>query len=338
MIQDLLNKDFVLKLMETAKTVMAEDIKAKRLETGRRELEDIAGHAEAVTPEDLVEALSLMETAAQAEIKTSSGQPGFSPPKGKARGDLDDIDIDDSSYFARDAVISNAQTAFEMLFEERLPSWIVETGGPGGQRSAADVEGHEIPISTRKLKTRSLPLADSPGRRAGEQFSITDVRWVNSLIAMGVRWFRKKHAFNLEPAPPLEIGERARLLLVGDWGTGIPRAQKVARQMRRVLDEGDSQGIQQHVVHLGDVYYSGWKREYEKRFLPYWPVRPEEADRISSWSTNANHDMYAGGYGYYDVLLNDPRFQRQANFLAFLALKAGIGRSSAWTPPGMTTT
>jgi hypothetical protein len=53
------------------------------------------------------------------------------------------------------------------------------------------------------------------------------------------------------------------------------------------------------------------KREYEKRFLPFWPVRPEEAQSIGSWALNGNHDMYSGGYGYYDYLLADERFKKQ---------------------------
>ena len=102
-----------------------------------------------------------------------------------------------------------------------------------------------------------------------------------------------------------------RILIVGDWGSGIERAQKLAQQMRMRIEEVlGSREV--HVVHLGDVYYSGWKREYEKRFLPFWPVRPGEDDRIFSWCLNGNHDMYSGGQGYFDFLLNDARFKRQA--------------------------
>ena len=37
-------------------------------------------------------------------------------------------------------------------------------------------------------------------------------------------------------------------------------------------------GRQVHAIHLGDVYYSGFAREYKNRFLRYWPVREDEAD------------------------------------------------------------
>jgi len=110
---------------------------------------------------------------------------------------------------------------------------------------------------------------------------------------------------------PLRIGDRARLVVVGDWGSGIPRARKVADQMRRVIDQGIETGREQHVVHLGDVYYSGWEYEYRDRFLKYWPVRNGEEDRILSWNLNGNHDMYAGGHAFFGHALADPRFKRQ---------------------------
>ncbi|HKQ50374.1 MAG TPA: metallophosphoesterase [Phycisphaerae bacterium] len=107
--------------------------------------------------------------------------------------------------------------------------------------------------------------------------------------------------------------DRVRLVLVGDWGTGLPRAQAVAAQMRIKIDEALAQGVSVHVIHLGDVYYSGWGREYKKRFLPYWPVRAGEAQRVGSWCLNANHDMYSGGYGYFGDALGDPRFAAWQN-------------------------
>src|SRR5205814_9785959 len=81
--------------------------------------------------------------------------------------------------------------------------------------------------------------------------------------------------------------------------------------MRDMIEEGRRKQLEQHVVHLGDVYYSGWSWEVDQRFLKYWPVKNDEADSISSWSLNGNHDMYSGGYGYFDRVLGDPRFQRQ---------------------------
>ena len=67
---------------------------------------------------------------------------------------------------------------------------------------------------------------------------------------------RGNHPFNPEPARH-PISDTARLVVVGDWGTGLPRAQAVARQMARAVADALAAGRQAHVVHLGDVYYSG---------------------------------------------------------------------------------
>jgi hypothetical protein len=80
--------------------------------------------------------------------------------------------------------------------------------------------------------------------------------------------------------------------------------------MRRELDDPAFSTWQRHVIHLGDVYYSGWKYEYRDRFLKYWPVKPEEKDSIGSFNLNGNHDMYSGGWDFYDYALADERFKR----------------------------
>jgi hypothetical protein len=64
----------------------------------------------------------------------------------------------------------------------------------------------------------------------------------------------------------------------------------------------------------------GWKREYEKRLLKYWPVKPEEAEKIPSYTLNGNHDMYSGGHSYYTVGINDHRFKPWHNGSSFFSL------------------
>ncbi len=88
--------------------------------------------------------------------------------------------------------------------------------------------------------------------------------------------------------------------------------------MRAELNRGLAVGVQQNVIHLGDVYYSGFSFEYRDRFLNCWPVKPEEAQVIGSWSLPGNHDMYSGGDGYFNVLLADPRFKGHAGSSWFL--------------------
>jgi 3',5'-cyclic AMP phosphodiesterase CpdA len=99
--------------------------------------------------------------------------------------------------------------------------------------------------------------------------------------------------------------------MVGDWGSGLPRAQKVATQMRKFVAQSLAEGGDCHVIHLGDVYYSGYEYEYQERFLKHWPVSCGEQNRVGSWSLNGNHDMYTGGYHFYDTLLANDRFAAQ---------------------------
>jgi hypothetical protein len=67
-------------------------------------------------------------------------------------------------------------------------------------------------------------------------------------------------------------------------------------------------------VHLGDVYYSGVEDEIRRRVLAdgMWPVTLEQARAgAGSWALNGNHDMYGGGWGFFETLLGDPRFAGQ---------------------------
>ena len=93
-----------------------------------------------------------------------------------------------------------------------------------------------------------------------------------------------------------------RIALAGDWGTGTDEAAKVAAGI---------EAFQPHyAIHLGDVYYVGDPMEVGANFLgvpnprhPYykpckWPQGSE-----GSFSLNGNHEMYARGFGYFDLIL-----------------------------------
>jgi hypothetical protein len=61
-----------------------------------------------------------------------------------------------------------------------------------------------------------------------------------------------------------------------------------------------------------------------------WPVTlAQAAAGVTSWSLNGNHDMYGGGWGYFQTLLADPRFanQRSPDGLATSFFRL---RSSSW--------
>jgi hypothetical protein len=139
------------------------------------------------------------------------------------------------------------------------------------------------------------------------RFGPCDPGWIETKIAEGIALFEGRPEFPNQSAPPVPLAPDARVVVVGDWGTGLAGAIAVGQQMRSVLEATEA-GRECHVIHLGDVYYSGWPEEYQDRFLRYWPVERDN-QRVLSWSLNGNHDMYSGGHGYFDVLLRDPRFR-----------------------------
>ncbi|HEY0815150.1 MAG TPA: metallophosphoesterase [Pseudonocardia sp.] len=146
-----------------------------------------------------------------------------------------------------------------------------------------------------------------PGR-----FTPDDPNWVIKVgESMVGHLAAGNHPFNPRPAT-YAISDSARLVLVSDWGTGLQEAQAVAAAMGDAVAEGLAQGRDVHVVHLGDVYYSGLPSEYQRHVLAYWPVTAAQQNAgVTSWSLNGNHDMYSGGFGFFGTLLGDPRFVRQ---------------------------
>lgn len=215
---------------------------------------------------------------------------------------------DKVSFFPRDAIISLAQSALQQYCEVKKPSQVIEKSD---EIRAASEEG-EIPVADKELSFDLQDfLGDRTQKKAFDDYELADIGWANCLLSIGVRNWRGLHPFNPKPATPYTIGNNARVILFSDWGSGLPRAQKVTAEIRKQLLDPAAAHRDKHVIHLGDVYYSGWAKEYENNVLPYWPVQAGEEDNFSSWSLNANHDMYSGGKGYFDYLLTDPRFKRQ---------------------------
>lgn len=299
MIEQVLNREFVLEQLRDVRRHLEAEVEEGRRGGGERPVEDAE-----LTEEDYRNALEELRTVEDREEAESSGQPAFEPPEEERRGD-GPATLDDYSYFSRDPVVGNLQSALEQYFEEREPDAIAEIEPEDdGRRGAGPAE---VAVTDRRLRGRGASR-EPDGRRLFEQFSVTDVGWVSTLLAQGITKLRGKHPFVDPPEGTFEIPERCRIVMVGDWGSGIPRARKVGKQMRRAIESAREDGVEPYVIHLGDVYYSGWKREYKKRFLAYWPVELAEAEEIPSWSTNANHDMYSGGHAYFGTLLADPRF------------------------------
>jgi hypothetical protein len=113
-----------------------------------------------------------------------------------------------------------------------------------------------------------------------------------------------------------DLGERFRIAMFGDWGTDLYGAPKIVEQIR-------AKGPFDLLLHLGDVYYSGTIDEVQERLVDPWP---KDAARWSR-TLNGNHEMYSGGYGYFDVALK--AFEQPASYFAY--------RNKHWLLAGLDT-
>jgi hypothetical protein len=194
-------------------------------------------------------------------------------------------------YLSRDPLVSLIQSSVE---EKMLQDGAVELADRHG------LWGWILRLADRWLNLQ-------PG-----SFKSNDPDWYIDIAKASLeRLARGNHAFNTVPAEH-QISDTARLVVVGDWGTGIKRARDVAALIQQEVAGALAQGREAHVIHLGDVYYSGLPSEDQRRFLAFWPVTADQARAgVTSWSLNGNHDMYSGGFGYFETLLGDARFAGQ---------------------------
>ena len=131
------------------------------------------------------------------------------------------------------------------------------------------------------------------------QYSVCDPLWAKVLFEFdsnhaetNYRHFEELDDFVLPleaSDPPSGSDGRVKVAFVSDWGTGTRLAKNVMRCI------GDQQP--DIVIHLGDVYYSGTKDEMQDHFLSI--VREHLPPTTRVFNLAGNHDLYAGGEGYY---------------------------------------
>lgn len=90
----------------------------------------------------------------------------------------------------------------------------------------------------------------------------------------------------------------SRVLMVGDWGTHMADN---AALLRAALDVFKPQAI----IHLGDVYYSGTVEEVTENVLNVLDKVVADlklSPRPAFFAIPGNHDYYAGGSGFYQMI------------------------------------
>ncbi|HZQ85910.1 MAG TPA: metallophosphoesterase [Acidimicrobiales bacterium] len=96
-----------------------------------------------------------------------------------------------------------------------------------------------------------------------------------------------------KPGDTQHLPRDAKVAILGDWGTGLYGAPRIADAIEQ---HGDDYAA---LVHLGDVYYSGTETEVAHRLIQAWP----KVDAPSRFC-NSNHEMYSGGGPYFTETLS----------------------------------
>jgi hypothetical protein len=149
-------------------------------------------------------------------------------------------------------------------------------------------------VAERSLE--SGKLEEQANGRLEAKFDQNDwAGWVKSFFS----WFNgiEKYPF-LPPGASGTLPTKFRVGVLGDWGTGMYGAPICSRTI-------EQDGHFDLLIHLGDVYYAGTAKEETNRFLNLWP----NVSGAQNFSLNSNHEMYSGGRGYFEVLLQDARFR-----------------------------
>ncbi|HKQ72442.1 MAG TPA: metallophosphoesterase [Blastocatellia bacterium] len=225
----------------------------------------------------------------------------------------------DRPYAPRDQLIAVFQSAMDEYLDK-----IVGPTEQGGEQKASKKSSPSAKSATKSASMKKKKAAatlndffksDKTGTRIGTktksadilaQFGPLDPRWVKVAVEKAKILLKGKHDFVRHKSPTdfrFVMGNETTVAIVGDWGGGNAAAQAVAQQIKKLQPN--------HVIHLGDVYYSGTPKETQERFLKFWPT-PKSPGH--SFALNSNHEMYSGGYGYFDYTLK--QFKQPASYFS----------------------
>jgi hypothetical protein len=303
MLAQVLNRDFVHGTLE------ATERQVRAVMANREAGVFINPRRDQVSDEELRELAELLTAALRKDAEGTHEMPAMqhgeepAPPK------------EDYAYVPRDPVLGLFQSTLDNHLSRELVTQKVQMlddrrAGPTPAVTDLRVEGIDLKLTAEgKRLWRKMEIAQPK--------VLSDPRWILSVASMAKRVIRGRALFVPRPAEPPPLADRARIVLVGDWGSGLPRALKVAERIREQLTDPEASRREKHVIHLGDVYYGGEESEYIENFLNPWPVAAGTSD-AASYTLNGNHDMYEGGHAYYGKALSDARFAAQGGSSMFV--------------------
>ncbi len=175
------------------------------------------------------------------------------------------------------------------------------------KRSVRDLDSNQRSAALAQLHKAAEAVAPS-NYPPESMFSPSALwEWIRNYLAYVLH---KKHYFPPFTASPKHAvydlldengAQNVKVSIAGDWGTGTGEAESVANCIKEFTPH--------FTVHIGDVYYVGDPQSVNENCLGIknpnnnydpvvWPIGSE-----GSFALNGNHEMYANGGGYFDVLL-----------------------------------
>lgn len=123
--------------------------------------------------------------------------------------------------------------------------------------------------------------------------------------------YQSRFEYRLKDLGNLPIGpdDQITIALFSDFGTGEYQSRYTATEIAKDKPL--------YAIHLGDVYYVGEPQEFEEHL-----VRPLAGVRKASrfFTLNANHEMYSGGFAYFDFLDSNRAFPAQEQEGSYFSL------------------
>ena len=184
------------------------------------------------------------------------------------------------------------------------------------RKAQTQAQSHLLDGAAPHERELSLALSAMTG---GKLVSPLDVVGFEQYDTLDVSWFKSFLNYLTTSRVPFPthltstvktfswMPEQVTLAVAGDWGTGIAPAISIGGYIAKRNPD--------YTIHLGDVYYSGLPEEESSRLIELWP-----AGARGSLTLNSNHEMYAGGRGYFDFALADRKFALQ-NGLSYFVLQ-----------------
>ncbi|GEM_PF-3463520 len=284
------NKELVLKLLENTarnlsvsskKTLTAKGAKAKTTATTTERDQIVEQFNRAYE-----RARIAPSSPAKKSKKKSKAKAAFSPTA---------TVVEDVWYSPRDRTIALFQSAMdEYLRKQKSKTQKAKAKGLKKATEEDDLDSFYKP-KLKKISPKKGSKTVSAKALAGEKFDILDPGWIKVVWEKAKLAFKGKHKFITHKKLTdfhYALAPNAKIALISDWGGGNDHAKAVSDQVK--LQKPDI------VIHLGDVYYAGTEDEVKERLLKHWPLTIKTGN---SFALNSNHEMYSGGYAYFDITL-----------------------------------